>query len=49
MIVQNVSADGEETDITFTVPEGDHQRAIDTIERRAQRSATGGSITTRMW
>ena len=39
MIVQNVSEDGEETDITFTVPEGDHQRAIDTIER--SRAAIG--------
>ncbi len=33
MIVQNVSEDGDETDITFTVPEGDRQRAIDAIER----------------
>ena len=39
MIVQNVSEDGEETDITFTVPEGDHQRAIDAIKR--SRDAIG--------
>ena len=39
MIVQNVSEDGEETDITFTVPEGDHQRAIDAIKR--SREAIG--------
>ena len=39
MIVQNVSEDGDETDITFTVPEGDHQRAIDAIER--SRDAIG--------
>ena len=39
MIVQNVSEDGEETDITFTVPEGDHQRAIDAIMR--SRDAIG--------
>ena len=39
MIVQNVSEDGERTDITFTVPEGDHQRAIDAIKR--SRDAIG--------
>ncbi len=39
MIVQNVSEDGDETDITFTVPEGDRQRAIDAIER--SRDAIG--------
>ena len=39
MIVQNVSEDGDETDITFTVPEGDHQRAIDAIKR--SRDAIG--------
>ncbi len=39
MIVQNVSEDGEETDITFTVPKGDHQRAIDAIKR--SRDAIG--------
>jgi aspartate kinase len=31
MIVQNVSADGATTDLTFTVPAADYQRAIDTI------------------
>jgi len=39
MIVQNVSEDGDQTDITFTVPEGDHQRAIDAIKR--SRDAIG--------
>lgn len=39
MIVQNVSEDGGETDITFTVPEGDRQRAIDAIKR--SREAIG--------
>ncbi|MCY4190591.1 MAG: aspartate kinase, partial [Rhodospirillaceae bacterium] len=33
MIVQNVSEDGNQTDITFTVPEGDSLRAIDTIKQ----------------
>jgi aspartate kinase len=33
MIVQNVSADGKTTDLTFTVPAGDYQRAVDTIKR----------------
>jgi aspartate kinase len=31
MIVQNVSADGKTTDLTFTVPAADYQRALDTI------------------
>ncbi len=39
MIVQNVSEDGEQTDITFTVPEGDHRRAIDALKR--SRDAIG--------
>ena len=39
MIVQNVSEDGDETDITFTVPEGDRKRAIDAIKR--SREAIG--------
>jgi aspartate kinase len=37
MIVQNVSADGATTDLTFTVPAADFERAKDTIARaRAQ-------------
>ena len=39
MIVQNVSEDGAQTDITFTVPESDRQRAIGTIEQ--SREAIG--------
>jgi aspartate kinase len=31
MIVQNVSADGSTTDITFTVPAADYQRSIDVL------------------
>ena len=31
MIVQNVSADGKTTDLTFTVPAADYQRAIDVL------------------
>lgn len=34
MIVQNVSADGATTDITFTVPSADYTRAMDVIEKR---------------
>jgi len=34
MIVQNVSADGATTDITFTVPSADYARAMDVIEKR---------------
>jgi len=33
MIVQNVSADGKTTDLTFTVPAADYQRALDTIAK----------------
>jgi aspartate kinase len=33
MIVQNVSEDGKTTDLTFTVPAGDHARARETIAR----------------
>jgi aspartate kinase len=33
MIVQNVSADGATTDLTFTVPAADYQRAVDTITK----------------
>jgi aspartate kinase len=33
MIVQNVSADGRTTDLTFTVPAADYDRARDTIAR----------------
>ena len=33
MIVQNVSADGQTTDLTFTVPSSDYERARDTIEK----------------
>ncbi len=33
MIVQNVSADGKTTDLTFTVPAGDYQRSLDVIAK----------------
>ena len=33
MIVQNVSADGSTTDLTFTVPSVDYQRSIDTLNK----------------
>jgi len=33
MIVQNVSADGKTTDLTFTVPAADYQRSLDTIKK----------------
>jgi len=33
MIVQNVSADGKTTDLTFTVPASDYQRSLDTIAK----------------
>jgi len=33
MIVQNVSADGKTTDLTFTVPAADYQRSVDTIAK----------------
>jgi len=33
MIVQNVSADGRTTDLTFTVPAADYERALDVIAK----------------
>jgi len=33
MIVQNVSADGKTTDLTFTVPASDYQRALDVLAK----------------
>jgi aspartate kinase len=36
MIVQNVSADGKTTDLTFTVPATDFQRALEVITRAKQ-------------
>ena len=33
MIVQNVSADGQTTDLTFTVPAADYQRALDVVTK----------------
>jgi len=33
MIVQNVSADGKTTDLTFTVPAVDYQRALDVVTK----------------
>jgi aspartate kinase len=33
MIVQNVSADGRKTDLTFTVPAADYQRAMDVVDK----------------
>jgi aspartate kinase len=33
MIVQNVSADGKRTDLTFTVPAGDYQRSLDVLAK----------------
>jgi aspartate kinase len=39
MIVQNVSADGQTTDLTFTVPSADYERALATIKKA--KSAIG--------
>ncbi|SCA56070.1 Aspartokinase [Candidatus Terasakiella magnetica] len=36
MIVQNVSEDGQKTDVTFTVPRGDLQRAIQLLEEKQE-------------
>ncbi|EJF90459.1 aspartate kinase [Bartonella tamiae] len=33
MIVQNISEDGSKTDMTFTVPAGDIQKAVDILEK----------------
>jgi aspartate kinase len=39
MIVQNVSADGATTDLTFTVPAADYQRSVDVLNK--SKSAIG--------
>src|SRR5262249_56101508 len=39
MIVQNVSADGKTTDLTFTVPASDYERAADVLAKA--RNAIG--------
>ena len=36
MIIQNISPDGKATDITFTIPEGDLQKAVDVLEGREE-------------
>lgn len=36
MIVQNVSEDGQKTDMTFTVPRGDLKRAIELLENQKE-------------
>ncbi len=36
MIVQNVSEDGQKTDMTFTVPRGDLQRALTLLEEKKE-------------
>src|SRR6202007_2957005 len=41
MIVQVVSADGATTDITFTVPAGDYDRAKDKIGKARRRIGHG--------
>ena len=43
MIVQNVSSDGATTDLTFTVPASDYQRATDVLVKAKARSATSAS------
>jgi aspartate kinase len=41
MIVQNVSADGATTDITFTVPEADYDRAMASLEKAREKIGYG--------
>jgi aspartate kinase len=41
MIVQNVSADGAKTDLTFTVPAADYTRAKDTIAKARDQIGYG--------
>jgi aspartate kinase len=37
MIVQNVSEDGSRTDMTFTVPDGDLEKAVKILEKERER------------
>ncbi len=41
VIVQNVSEDGRNTDVTFTVPEADLQRALDVLENEREEIGYG--------
>ena len=44
MIVQSVSADGQLTDMTFTVPKSDLSQALDVLEKNAQQIGYGDLI-----
>ncbi len=44
MIVQNVSADGATTDLTFTVPAADFERAKDMLDQGACRASATTAI-----
>ncbi len=47
MIVQNVSADGKTTDLTFTVPATDYQRAMDVIAQGEGHDRLSSASTAR--
>ncbi|MDT3378620.1 MULTISPECIES: aspartate kinase [Labrys] len=47
MIVQNISADGASTDITFTVPQAEFQRAKDVIDK-ARKDVVCDNVETNM-
>ncbi len=42
MIIQNVSADGRGTDLTFTVPKGDCGRAVEILKTKCGELCAGG-------
>ena len=45
VIVQNVSEDGRNTDVTFTVPEADLQRTLDVLEREREDIGYGELVS----
>jgi aspartate kinase len=45
MIVQNVSADGHATDLTFTVPRRDLEKAVKVLEARQDEIGIGGLVS----
>ncbi len=44
MIVQNISSDGQSTDISFTVPKTDRERAVEIAQRVSSELGAGGVV-----
>jgi aspartate kinase len=49
MIIQVVSDDTTTTDITFTVPATEYERAMNLLKQARRRSATPSCMGRKMW